>query len=79
MAFQAAQVGHNSYPGIYHPSQSMPTQSLVQAQQPTGAALEPTVLPLASYSQPQPQLLPLPQQQYGQMNWNQKFLNRENV
>lgn len=73
MAFQA---GHNSYAGMYHhPSQTMQTRSLVQSQSPP---MEPTVPPLASYSQAQPQLLPLPQQ-YGHVNWNQKFLNRENV
>ncbi|KAH6778603.1 flocculation protein [Perilla frutescens var. hirtella] len=77
-AVAAYQAGHSSYGGMYHhPSQSMPARSLVHQAQPPGAAMEPAV---SSYSQPQqPQLLPLPQQQYGQMNWNQKFFNRENV
>ncbi|KAL0443255.1 UNVERIFIED_CONTAM: hypothetical protein Slati_2048200 [Sesamum latifolium] len=86
LAFSAAQVGHNSFPGIYHPTQSMSTPSLVQSlqqSQATGGTVESIIPPLSSYPQPQlqpqPQLLPLPQQQYGQMNWNQKLLNRENI
>ncbi|KAL0306229.1 UNVERIFIED_CONTAM: GBF-interacting protein 1 [Sesamum radiatum] len=86
LAFSPAQVGHNSFPGIYHPTQSMSTPSLVQSlqqSQPTGGTVESIIPPLTSYPQPQlqpqPQLLPLPQQQYGQMNWNQKLLNRENI
>ncbi|XP_011095579.1 GBF-interacting protein 1-like [Sesamum indicum] len=85
LAFSPAQVGHNSFPGIYHPTQSMSTPSLVQSlqqSQPTGGSVESIIPPLSSYPQPQlqpqPQLLPLPQQ-YGQMNWNQKLLNRENI
>ncbi|KAK4439679.1 GBF-interacting protein 1 [Sesamum alatum] len=86
LAFSPAQVGHSSFPGIYHPTQSMSTPSLVQSlqqSQPTGGTVESIIPPLSSYPQPQlqpqPQLLPLPQQQYGQMNWNQKLLNRENI
>ncbi|PIN09743.1 hypothetical protein CDL12_17673 [Handroanthus impetiginosus] len=86
VAFSPAQVGQNSFPGIYHPTQSMSSPSLVQSlqqSQPTGGTIESIVPPLSSYPQPQlqsqPQLRPLPQQQYGQMNWNKKFLNRENI
>lgn len=82
-AYSPAQMGHNSYPGIYHPTQGMSTQSLVhqplQQCQRIGGAVEPILPPLNSYPQTQTQLLPLPQQQYGQMNWNKKLLNRENI
>nr|GMC53411.1 GBF-interacting protein 1-like isoform X1 [Ipomoea batatas] len=71
MAFPPAHSAHGSFPGIYHPSQSVATpsniQSLPQQTQAVGGSVD-ALPPSGAHQQLQPQL-----------NWNSTFLNRENI
>ncbi|XP_019196963.1 PREDICTED: GBF-interacting protein 1-like isoform X2 [Ipomoea nil] len=71
MAFPPGHSTHGSFPGIYHPSQSVATpsniQSLPQQTQAVGGSVD-ALPPSGAHQQLQPQ-----------MNWNSTFLNRENI
>ncbi|KAL2475978.1 GBF-interacting protein 1-like [Abeliophyllum distichum] len=68
--FPPSHVGHGTFPGIYHPTQTISAPSTLQSLPQQSQAV---AGPLGAY--PQPRLQPQQQPQHAQMNWNPKLVN----